>query len=195
MKYERVLTYVPGLDNEFSEDCGSYKLCYVDHDPLSDECIARFRRYRLFLDATELEEEQRIPSFRHCDIHEFLRPLGDHASSWWLGKIPFWMTEPYCDYDFNMVGFEHFIVPENIALYGGGPFTDAKGFKAPTTGVIFVQSVHARYLAEVACRLTEVSKTAPAWNSVTEQERRAAKKRVTAEKRLAKFGGADVCYF
>ena len=57
----RNLSYVPGVDTEFCEDKGSYKTYRIDYDPLSDECIARFRRLRVFEKASGLVQETRIP--------------------------------------------------------------------------------------------------------------------------------------
>ena len=187
--YRHVFSYVPGVDYEFMHTRLSFKECYIDHDPLADESIARFRRYKLFTEVTQLVEETRIPSFRHCEIHEYMRPLCAHTSCWWLGEIPFFMTEPYGEHDFNVRGYKHFVIPQNIAIYGGGPFTLVKGAKAPTVGVLYVKLVHTRYLENVSLKLLTAAKNAMPWNSVTDEERKVAKARVRSELKSINLGG------
>ena len=190
----RKLSYVPGLDTEFSSDQGSYKACRIDHNPLSDECIARYRRLKLFVNTSFLVEEILIPSFRHCEIFEKITYGYDHASSWWLLldniKIPFFMVEPYGQYEFDIEGLESAEIPKNIAPYGGvSRFMKGIRKEPHTTAYLFVKTAHYRHLLDVMARLEARAKLEPCFNSVTAKDRRNAKKRVRAEKGLIVFGG------
>ena len=190
----RHLSYIPGLDTEFCENKASYKAARIDYDPLSDECIARYRRLKLFENTSDLVEETRIPSFRHCEIFEKIINGYDHPSSWWLLldniKIPFFMIEPYGEYEFDIEGLKYHQVPKNIAPYGGiNRFIKGNRMEPDTTAYLFVKTAHYRHLVYVIGRLEAVSKSEPYFNSVTEKDRRKAKKRVVDEKGLIVFGG------
>jgi len=190
----RKLSYVPGLDTEFSSDQGSYKACRIDHNPLSDECIARYRRLKLFENTSGLVEETRIPSFYHCEIFEKITHGYDHASSWWLKldnyRAPFFMIEPYGEYRFDIDGLKYHEVPNNIAPYGGVSIAREGKIRVPdTTAYLFVKTAHYRHLLDVMARLEARAKLEPYFNSVTAKDRRNAKKRVRVEKGLIVFGG------
>ena len=190
----RKLSYVPGLDTEFCEGGNSYKFSRIDYDPLSDECIARYRRLKLFENTSGLVEETRIPSFRHCEIFEKITYGYDHSSSWWLLldniKIPFFMIEPYGEYRFDIDGLKYHEVPNNIAPYGGVSIAREGKIRVPdTTAYLFVKTAHYRHLLDVMARLEARAKLEPYFNSVTAKDRRNAKKRVRVEKGLIVFGG------
>ena len=189
------LSYVPGLDTEFCEDMGSYKRRYIDHDPLSDECIARYRRLKLFKNTSFLVEQTRIPSFRHCEISEKIPHGYDHISMWWLKlnniKIPFFMTEPSAKHKFQIDGLKCGELPNNIAPYGGVRWNEKnEPYREPyTSAYLFVKTAHNRHLLDVMARLEARAKLEPCFNSVTAKDRRNAKKRVRVEKGLIVFGG------
>ena len=191
----RNLSYVPGVDTEFCEDRTSYKASRIDYDPLSDECIARFRRLRIFEKASGLVQETRIPSFRHCEIFEKITHGYDHESSWWLVldnfRIPFYMMEPYGQYEFEIDGLKYHEVPKNIAPYGAiNRFIKGDRREPDTTSYLFVKTAHYRHLVDVIKRLEATAKSAPYFKSVTAKDRREAKRRVRAEKGLIVFGGS-----
>jgi len=190
----RNLSYVPGVDTEFCEDRTSYKARRIDYNPLSDESIARYRRLKLFESASRLVEETRIPSFRHCEIFEKITHGYDHESSWWLVldnfRVPFYMMEPYGQYEFEIDGLEYHEVPKNIAPYGGvNRFIKGDRKEPDTTSYLFVKTAHHRHLLDVMARLEAKAKSEPYFNSVTEKDRREAKRRVSAEKGSILFGG------
>lgn len=190
----RNLSYVPGVDTEFCEDRTSYKASRIDYNPLSDESIARYRRLKLFESASRLVEETRIPSFRHCEIFEKITHGYDHESSWWLVldnfRVPFYMMEPYGQYEFEIDGLEYHEVPKNIAPYGGvNRFIKGDRKEPDTTSYLFVKTAHYRHLLDVMARLEAKAKSEPYFNSVTEKDRREAKRRVSAEKGSILFGG------
>ena len=190
----RNLSYVPGVDTEFCEDRTSYKARRIDYNPLSDESIARYRRLKLFESASRLVEETRIPSFRHCEIFEKITHGYDHESSWWLVldnfRVPFYMMEPYGQYEFEIDGLEYHEVPKNIAPYGGvNRFIKGDRKEPDTTSYLFVKTAHYRHLLDVMARLEAKAKSEPYFNSVTEKDRREAKRRVSAEKGSILFGG------
>jgi len=190
----RNLSYVPGVDTEFCEDSTSYKASRIDYNPLSDESIARYRRLKLFESASRLVEETRIPSFDHCEIFEKITHGYDHESSWWLVfdnfRVPFYMMEPYGQYEFEIDGLEYHEVPKNIAPYGGvNRFIKGDRKEPDTTSYLFVKTAHYRHLLDVMARLEAKAKSEPYFNSVTEKDRREAKRRVSAEKGSILFGG------
>jgi len=190
----RNLSYVPGVDTEFCEDRTSYKASRIDYNPLSDESIARYRRLKLFESASRLVEETRIPSFDHCEIFEKITHGYDHESSWWLVfdnfRVPFYMMEPYGQYEFEIDGLEYHEVPKNIAPYGGvNRFIKGDRKEPDTTSYLFVKTAHYRHLLDVMARLEAKAKSEPYFNSVTEKDRREAKRRVSAEKGSILFGG------
>jgi len=190
----RPLSYDPELDTEFCSGGNSYKFRKIDYDPLSDECIARYRRLKLFENTSGLVEEARIPSFRHCEIFEKITYGYDHGSSWWLVldnfRIPFYMIEPYAKYEFNIDGLKYHEVPNNIAPYGGvNRFVKEIRKEPDTTSYLFVKTAHYRHLLDVMARLEARAKLEPYFNSVTAKDRRNAKKRVRVEKGLIVFGG------
>jgi len=192
----QTLSYVPGVDTEFCEDKGSYKANRIDHDPLSDESISRFRRLQLFEKAGDLIEEHRIPSFRHCKIFEKISIRCVHLSTWWLEldkfRVPFLMVEPYGEYEFQIDGLKYHEVPKNIAPYGGiNRFIKRNSREPDTTAYLFVRTAHYRHLVDVIGRLEAMAKSAPYFNSVTAKDRHEAKKRVRAKKGLIVFGGSN----
>ena len=191
----RPLSYVPGVDAEFCEERTSYKASRIDYDPLSDECIARYRRLKLFENTSGLVEETRIPSFRHCEIFEKISLGFDHPSSWWLAlnkfRIPFFMIEPYGEYEFQIDGLKYCEVPKNIAPYGAiNRLIEREKREPDTTAYLFVKTAHYRHLVDVINRLEATAKSAPYFKSVTAKDRREAKRRVRAEKGLIVFGGS-----
>lgn len=184
MKYHRRLSYVPGMDTQFCETRASFKECYIDHNPLSDECIARLRRLQLFMAITGLTEECRKPSFKHCDIHELGGVQRDHSSHWWLGgvgKTPFYLSEVYCldlNHDPDLI---HTILPEGIAPYGGG-----------TTGILYTNFVYNERLNEINKKIQIYTKKPDSHNLVTEQELQQAEAGVATKKLLARLRGNNV---
>jgi len=173
------MLYDPVLDPEFSQYNGTYCEHYVDHDALSDESIARYRRYKAFIDASGLIEEPWIPSFKHGKIEKIL-PARDHISYFWFGgrgKIPFVLLEPYVNYQGppNLIKFIE--VPESIAPYGGGPFSTKLGYMAPSKSLLCVKDIHSKYLDIVAEKVISAAEKLPSWNSVSDEEREASRQR------------------
>ena len=195
MKYHRRLSYVPGTDTEFCETHASFKERYIDHNPLSDECIARWRRLQLFMATTGLTEECRTPSFKHCDIHELGGVQRGRSSKWWLGgvgKTPFYMSEQYCldlNHDPDLI---YTILPEEISPHGGGPFNTTSGYVAPTTAILYTKLINKRKLDGIAKKCQIAAETERRWNSVNEQDRQQAEARVAKEKLLARLRGNNV---
>lgn len=186
MKRIRPLSYCPERDTEFCESRPDIVERTVLHDPLSDECIARFRRTMAFRDVTGLVEEPRIPSLQHCDIADYLRDNLDHTSQWFLHtkgafgelkKIPFLLVEMYRYQPVFTPGFCSLQIPTEIGPYGGGPFDANIEYPAPVTSVLFTFIVRQRQLSELGQLLSEAAKKMPPWNSVSDEERAEAKMR------------------
>ena len=183
MKRYRIPSYCPDRDTEFCEYIGDFIERYVNHDPLSDESIARHRRVAAFMQETGLTEEPHIPSFAHTEIFEFIDEHLDHTSQWWLQvgpfkkKIPFFMVEPYNYVPKHYDGFVSLIVPEPIAPYGGGPFNCAVRYRSPTTSVLITNITNRRYLKQLEHSLIVGAAKLPDWNSVSEHERKEAQER------------------
>ena len=178
MKRYRI-SYCPIHDTEFCETGQTIFESWINHDPLSDECIARYRRTKAFIDATGLVQEIRQPSFAHTAIFEYLGVEAAHTSQWFLilvsgRKIPFYMTEPYHYQHKDMAGFCSVVVPEAIGPYGGGEFFPNTPYPSPTKSVLFTKSVYRKYLRRIEQMLIEAASQMPPWNSVTKQERDAA---------------------
>ena len=174
------MLYEVPLGTDFSEYMGTYLERFVDHDPLSDESIARYRRHSAFINATGLLEEPWIPSSKHKRILKKILSYKDHVSYYWLGgrdKIPFVLIEPYGREPFDFVGITHTILPPPISAYGGGPFSKEVGLAMPTRSILCGNEIHARYLDEVAELLIKRAEKLPLWNSVSDEERREAKSR------------------
>ena len=176
--------YDPILDPEFSSSMGTYLKNYINHDPTSDEAIARYRRFNAFINASGLVEEHRIPSFKHRRIEKMILPARDHISYYWfggIGRIPFVLTEPYSLKDFEIKGVRCFRLPWRISPYGGTsfntPFTTKSGLLMATRSLLFVREIHSKYLVEVSEQLMTGVEKLPFWNSVTEAERSAAELR------------------
>lgn len=185
MKPIRALSYCPVRDTEFCESRPDIVEKTVLHDPLSDECIARFRRTMAFGDVTGLVEEPRIPSFRHCDIAGYLKDPLDHTSQWFLHinsafqprMIPILLVEMYRYEPVTTPGFCYLQVPQELGPYGGGPFVANVDCPAPVTSVLFTHITYERYLSELGCVLKDAAKSMPRWNSVSNEERKEAKLR------------------
>ena len=172
------MNYDPILDAEFSSSMGNYLNRYVNHSPLSDESIARRRRFTAFLKYSGLIEESRIPSFKHGRIAKKIPHYRDHVSYYWLGgigKIPFLLTEPYTQQNLVAVGVRCVRVPVKISPYGGGPFATNLDLTMPASSFLCVREIHGKYLDEVSDCLTTAAEELPAWNSVSDDEREAAK--------------------
>ena len=173
------MLYDPVLDSEFSQYSGTYCEHYVDHDPLSDESIARYRREKAFIDASGLIREPWIPSFKHGKIVKTL-PARDHVSYFWFGgrgKIPFVLLERYVNYRLPPNQIRFIELPENIALYGGGPFSTQLGYTAPAKSLLCVKDIHSKYLDIVAEKVIAAAEKLPPWNSVSDEEREASRQR------------------
>lgn len=126
MKRYRI-SYCPIYDTEFCETGQTIFEKRINHNLLSDECIARYRRTSAFIEATGLVEEIRFPSFAHTEIFEYLDVDLDHTSQWDLylengEKRPFFMTEPYRYQHKETLGFCSIVIPEAIGPYGGEDF-------------------------------------------------------------------------
>ena len=172
------MNYDPILDAEFSSSMGNYLNRYVNHSPLSDESIARRRRFTAFLEYSGLIEESRIPSFKHGRIAKKIPHYRDHVSYYWLGgigKIPFLLTEPYTQQNWVAVGVRCVRVPVTISPYGGGPFSTNPDLTMPACSFLCVREIHGKYLDEVSDRLIRAAEELPVWNSVSDDEREVAK--------------------
>ena len=182
------MNYDPILDAEFSSSMGSYLNRYVNRNPSNDESIARLRRFTAFLKYSGLSEETRIPSFKHGRIAKKICGYRDHVSYYWLGgtgKIPFLLTEPYTDQDWLAAGVKCRRVPVNISPYGGGPFSTIPELTMPASSFLCVREIHGKYLDKVSELLISAAEKLPAWNSVSEAERRQAKLRMQIIQRKA----------
>jgi len=172
------MNYDPILDAEFSSSMGNYLNRYVNHSPLSDESLARRRRFTAFLEYSGLIEESRIPSFKHGRIAKKISHYRDHVSYYWLGgigKIPFLLTEPYTHQNWVAVGVRCVRLPVKISPYGGGPFSTNPDLTMPASSFLCVREIHGKYLDEVSDRLISAAAELPAWNSVSDDEREVAK--------------------
>ena len=123
-------------EKEFSENKGTYEERYINHSPYSDESISRLRRFRAFIQCTELIEETFVPSFKHSELFKEIWGIRDHITFLWLERrssIPFILLEPYFPGEFSLqtAGISYLVLPENIGPYGGGPFTTEIGDPAP----------------------------------------------------------------
>ena len=172
MNYDQI------LDAEFSSSMGSYLDRYVNRKPLSDESIARRRRFTAFLEYSGLIEESRIPSFKHGRIARKISGYRDHVSYYWLGrigKIPFLLTEPYTHQNWMADDVKCRRLPVKISPYGGGPFSTNPDLTMPASSFLCVREIHGKYLDEVSDRLIRAAEELPAWNSVSDDEREVAK--------------------
>lgn len=178
MKRYRI-SYCPIRDKEFCEAGLTIFEKWINHNPLSDECIARYRRTKAFINATGLVQEIRQPSFAHTAIFEYLDVDLDHTSQWFMvlqdgRKIPFFLTEPYRYEHKDTPGFCSFVVPEAIGPYGGGEFFPNILYPSPTTSVLFTKIVYRKYMRVIAQLLIDAASEMPTWNSVSDEERKAA---------------------
>ena len=178
MKRYRI-SYCPIHDTEFCETGQTIFQNTIDHNPLSDECIARYRRTKAFIDATGLVQEIRFPSFAHTEIFEYLDVDRDHTSQWFMvlendRKIPFYMTEPYRYQQKDTPGFCSIVVPEEIGPYGGGKFFPNTPIPSPTKSVLFTKVAYPQYLRMIEQMLRAAALQMPPWNSVSDEERKAA---------------------
>ena len=165
MKRYRI-SYCPIHDPEFCETGLTIFEKTVDHNPLSDECIARYRRTKAFIDATGLVQEVRQPSFAHTVIFEYLDVEEAHSSQWFLNlqnglKIPFYMTEPYHYQHRETPGFCSIVLPEAIGPYGGGKFLPNTPYPSPTKSVLFTKIVYRKYLTRIDGLLTFAAQQMP----------------------------------
>ena len=175
------MNYDPILDAEFSSSMGSYLNRYVNRNPSNDESIARLRRFTAFLKYSGLSEETRIPSFKHGRIAKKISQYRDHVSYYWLGgigKIPFLLTEPYTKQNWTAAGVKCVRLPEKISPYGGGPFSTNSDLTMPASSFLCVKEIHGKYIDEVSEFLFRGAEELPAWNSVSDAERREAKLRM-----------------
>lgn len=171
MNYDQI------LDAEFSSSMGSYLDRYVNRKPLSDESIARRRRFTAFLECSKLIEETRIPSFKHGRIAKRISGYRDHVSYYWFGgtgRIPFLLTELYTHQNWMADDVKCRRLPVNISPYGGGPFSVNPGLTMPANSFLCVREIHAKYLDEVSQWLVSGAEELPRWNSVSDAERREA---------------------
>lgn len=173
------ISYCPIHDPEFCETGQTIFEKRINHNPLSDECIARYRRTSAFIEATGLVEEIRFPSFAHTKIFEYLDVDQDHTSQWFMllendRKIPFYMTEPYRYQHKDTPGFCSIVVPEEIGPYGGGKFFPNIPYPSPTKSVLFTKIAYQKYLMRIEELLTAAALHMPQWNSVSAEERKAA---------------------
>lgn len=169
----RALSYDPELDSAFCEKRPTYEERYILHDPLSDECIARWRRLRAFKTATGLVEECRIPSFKHLEICNWIRDL-DHTSYWWFGQIPLVMTECYRGEPTLSESLSHIILPSQIGPYGGGPWESHESYQAPAVSILYAKFNNRGHLDKIGEMISEAASNSSRWNQVTDAERQAA---------------------
>jgi len=165
-------------ENNFKDRYLSYLECYVYHAPLKDETIARFRRFNAFVQATGFDEYLVDAPSNHDEISDLVTQR-DHTSRWFLGNVPFFMTEPYNPEIKNINGLVYFVVPQNIAPYCGD-FCTHKNCDARTKSILYTKAVYLRHLKEVKKRLISAASNMPNWNSVTKTEREEARKRTKA---------------
>jgi len=170
--------YSSEIETKFNERRPNYLERYVYHAPLIEETIARFRRFKAFIQATGFEEDCGYSSSQHDEISELVTRR-DHTSRWFLGKVPFFMTEPYSPKIQSIHGLVYFVVPQNIAPYCGGFHTD-ENCDAHTKSILYTKAVYSRHLKEVEKRLISAALNMPNWNSVTNEEREEARKRAKA---------------
>jgi len=178
MKRYRI-SYCPIHDTEFCETGQTIFQNTIDHNPLSDECIARHRRTKAFIDATGLVQEIRFPSFAHTEIFEYLDVDLDHTSQWFMvlendRKIPFYMIEPYHYRHKDTPGFCSIVLSEAIGPYGGGEFFPNIPYPSPTKSVLFTKIAYQKYLIRIEGLLTAAALQMPQWNSVSDEERESA---------------------
>ena len=174
------MLYEVPLGTDFSEYMGTYLERFVDHDPLSDESIARYRRHKAFINASGLIEEPRVPSPKHGAVLKQIVNAKDHVSFYWLGgqdKIPFVLTEP-CGNDYGeFPSLKHIVLPEPISPYGGGPFSTETGLVMPTCSLLCVKEIHTKHLKKVEGFIMRDAQELSRWNSVSDEERREARSR------------------
>lgn len=106
------------IDPNLSVTGQTYRQRYVDHDPLSDECISCGRRHDNLIGISGLIEEIRIPSKEHKAILKKLGGVNYHASFYWYGKIPVVMVEPYGRQVYEFDGIEHLELPGALSPSG-----------------------------------------------------------------------------
>ena len=172
------MNYDPILDAEFSSSMGCYLDRDINNNPLSNESIARRRRFTAFLEYSGLIEESRIPSFKHGRIEKKITGYRAHVSYYWLGgigKIPFLLTEPYTHQNWMAVDVKNVRLPVRISPYGGGPFATNLDLRMPASSFLCVREIHGKYLDEVSDRLIRAAEELPVWNSVSDDEREVAK--------------------
>ena len=167
-----------GTQTFFQKRYLNYLDCYVRHAPLKDESIARFRRFKAFIQATNFKEYLEDAPSKHDEISALVSEK-DHATRWFLGNVPFFMTEPYSPQIENIHGLVHFVVPQNIAPYCGG-FCTQQNCDADTRSILYTKAVYSRQLKEVEKLLITAALNMPNWNSVTDKEREDARKRAKA---------------
>ena len=68
------------FEADFSEHKSAYLERFVDHDPLSDESIARYRRHSAFINVSGLFEERCVPSPKHGAVLKQIVNAKDHIS-------------------------------------------------------------------------------------------------------------------
>ena len=184
------MDYDPFQDPEFSSSMGTYLERYVDHDPLSDRSIARYRRFEAFINGSALIEEPLIPSFKHGKIVKMILPARDHVSYYWFGRekfIPIVLAETYLKSDFQFSGVAYRQIPDAIAPHGGGQFSTLLGVVPLTRSLLCVKEIHAKFLDEIVENLNQAAEDLPPWNSVLDIEREAAARRL--QKRTETNGG------
>ena len=177
------------FDKEFSEYNGTYAERYIDHRPHFDESKARSRRFKEFIRCTGLIEENYKPSFKHSEIVKKIIRIRDHVTYLWLPRrnaIPFVLTEPYV-FDKSALqadGISCIELPESIGPYGGGPFTTESGVAAPAKSILCCNTVHKKHLEKLKNSIDKAAEKLPAWNHITEAERKAKKSPVAKIKKI-----------
>jgi len=156
------------IEPNFSIIGPTYRQWKVDYDPLSDECIARGRTHDLFLAISGLVEEIRKPSERHYALFRKLTGAKDHPSSYWYGKIPILMVEPYGDREYEFDRVAHIRLPKRISPYG-----TCNGFKSQS--LLCASTVHKNALVQIKEKIQEALPSLPDRYFVSEEERDLAK--------------------
>ena len=146
----------------------TYKEWKVDYDPLSDECIARDRTFKLLLAVSELKEYSGWDLSKHEPIKELIKSGFDHVTFFSYGVIPVVMIEPYGTTEYEFSGLELLKLHKEISPYGV-----CNGYE--TQSILCVKQINRKVLLEIRDKIEASLVHLPERNVVTQDERDAAK--------------------
>ena len=144
----------------------NYSDRYINHAPELPEAIARKRRLKRFLTATDFDELRKKPNF----TDRIPRSLQDHVSYWSDDLREFVLCEPY-DRVLPVkpiAGLVYIELPIEIAPYCGGWSDHADG-KPGTRSLLFALAENSSALKDIEIKLMVEGWQAPRWNLVEDE--------------------------